>query len=63
MTTQTEETMRTTSVERQIGRLEGGYEQLSARVEDQVVATNKLRDEMNANFAAQTVARGICAMR
>ena len=57
MTTQTEETTRTTSLEQQIGRLEGGYDQLGLRVEDQVVATNKLRDEMNANFAAQTTAR------
>ena len=68
MTTQTEETTRTTSLEQQIGKLEGGYEQLGMRVEDQVVATNKLRDEtnanfaeqrkeMNANFAAQTAAR------
>ena len=56
MTTQTEETTRTTSLEQQIGRLEGGYDQLGLRVEDQVVATNKLRDEMNANFAAQTAA-------
>ena len=56
MTTQTEEATRPTSVEQQIGRLEGGYEQLGRRVEDQTVATNKLRDEMNANFAAQTAA-------
>ena len=35
MTTQTEEATRTTSLERQIGRLEGGYEQLGRRVEDQ----------------------------
>ena len=56
MTTQTEETTRTTSLEQQIGRLEGGYDQLGRRVEDQTIATNKLRDEMNANFAAQTAA-------
>ena len=56
MTTQTEETTRTTSLEQQIGRLEGGYDQLGRRVEDQTIATNKLRDETNANFAAQTVA-------
>ena len=56
MTTQTEEATRTTSLEQQIGRLEGGYDQLGRRVEDQTIATNKLRDETNANFAAQTAA-------
>ena len=56
MTTQTEETTRTTSLDQQIGRLEGGYDQLGRRVEDQTIATNKLRDETNANFAAQTAA-------
>ena len=56
MTTQTEEATRPASVEQQIGRLEGGYDQLGRRVEDQTIATNKLRDETNANFAAQTAA-------
>ena len=48
MTTQMEETTRPTSVEQQIGRLEGGYDQLAQRVGGLEQAVDRLGVELRA---------------
>ena len=48
MTTQTEEMTRPTSVEQQIGRLEGGYGQLAQRVGSLEQSVDRLRVELHA---------------
>ena len=53
MTTQTEEATRPTSVEQQIGRLEGGYDQLAKRVGGLEQAVDRLRADLTAKIDAQ----------
>ena len=48
MTTQTEEMTRPASVEQQIGRLEGGYDQLVQRVGSLEQSVDRLRAELHA---------------
>ena len=53
MTTQTEETTRPASVEQQIGRLEGGYDQLGLRVGSLEQSVDRLRADLTAKIDAQ----------
>ena len=53
MTTQTEEATRPASVEQQIGRLEGGYDQLAQRVGSLEQSVDRLRSELTAKIDAQ----------
>ena len=53
MTTQTEEMTRPTSVEQQIGRLEGGYDQLAQRVGSLEQSVDRLRADLTAKIDAQ----------
>ena len=57
MTTQTEEATRPASVEQQVGRLEGGYDQLSLRVGSLEQSVDRLRAELTAKIDAQGAAR------